>query len=87
MKVKDLIELLKQCDPELPIATHANNHEYMSGIDSFSHGKCRVCLLHTYGGDHIVIGNISKKNLNKHNWYVIKELDELGHIEEEWRRY
>jgi hypothetical protein len=58
MTVGKLVEILKQCDPNLPVATHANNHTYMSGDDEQSHGPLRVCL--TASG-HVVIGNLYRK--------------------------
>ena len=69
--------------PDIPIATHANNHTYMSGIERVSHGALKVGRLHTYGGDHLVIGNISKRNINKPNWYVVEMY--VGDATEEWR--
>jgi hypothetical protein len=68
--------------PDLPVATHANNHTYMSGIDRTSHGPLKVGRLATYGGDHLVIGNISKRHINKPNWYVVEML--LGDAPEKW---
>jgi len=85
MKVKELIEILKKCDQEMPIATHANNHEYMSKTDIDSHGKCRVALLKSYGGDHVIIGNFSRKELNKPNWYIEKVLDGGDDLPDDWR--
>lgn len=71
MKSHDLARLLLE-QPNLPIATHANNHTYMSKTDRRSHGSVCVGLLHTYGGEHIVIGNFSKMDLNGSNWHVTK---------------
>jgi hypothetical protein len=76
LKVKELIEILQRCDPELPVATHAHNHTYKSGVDGFSHGPLRVILLHTYGGDHVCIGDVSKMNINPSNWYGKSVLDD-----------
>jgi hypothetical protein len=88
MKVRELIELLQKCDPDLPIATHAHNHTYMSGIDEFSHGPLRVILLHTYGGDHVCLGDVSKMQINKPNWYGKKVLDDLPReIPQNWGEY
>lgn len=70
MKVKELIEVLKMCDPELPVATHANNHTYMSDNNRRTHGPLQIGLLKTYGGDHVVIGNIIRRNINGPNWRV-----------------
>jgi len=70
--------------PNLPVATHANNHDYFSkpSADGISHGKLKVGLAHHYAGDHVIIGNLSKLNLNKPNWYVKKMLH--GRCPEEW---
>ena len=68
--------------PDLPVATHANNHTYMSGIDATSHGPLKVGRLHTYGGDHIVLGNISKRQINPPNWSVKDML--RGDAPEQW---
>lgn len=83
MIVKDLIKILEKCGPDLPIATYACNNTYSSGIDSDTAGDCRVALLHTYGGDHVIIGNIGIKEINPPNWYIKKELDTLGEIRSE----
>jgi len=56
--------------PDLPVATHALNRTYMSAVDSICCGDLKVGILQTYGGEHIVIGNIGKKNINPPNWYV-----------------
>jgi catabolite regulation protein CreA len=77
----DLAKILLD-SPNLPIATHAKNHTYMSGIDAESHGVCKVGLLHTYGGDHIIVGNISKRNINGVNWHVTNMIH--GDAPQEW---
>jgi hypothetical protein len=69
-------------NPDLPIATHANNHTYMSSTDRTSHGPLKVGFLESYGGRHVAIGNISKMNINKPNWYVSEMIN--GDIQEEW---
>lgn len=69
--------------PDLPVATHANNHTYASYGDRGSHGPLKVGLLKHYSGDHIVIGDISKRNINKPNWYVTEMFH--GDAPEEWR--
>lgn len=56
--------------PDLPVATHANNHTYMSKNDERSHGKLGVGLLETYGGPHIIIGNPWKRDINGPNWHI-----------------
>lgn len=69
---------------EMPVATHANNHTYMSSVDAQSHGPLKVGILKVAGDiDHIIIGNISKKNINKPNWYVTQMIN--GEASEEWR--
>lgn len=65
--------------PDRPVATHANNHTYMSGGDT---DVLKVGLLKHYSGEHIVIGNISKRNINAPNWYVTEML--YGEAPEEW---
>lgn len=62
--------------PDLPIATHANNHTYMSGIDKLSHGPLKIGVLETYGGQHLVLGNIHDPDINPPNWYVSRMIDE-----------
>ena len=73
--------LLEQ--PDMPVATHSNNHTYSSKGDACTHGKLKIGLLKHYSGDHIVIGNISKMNINKPNWYVEKMIH--GDAPKEWR--
>ena len=68
--------------PDLPIATHALNYTYASYGDSFSHGSLKIGLLKHYSGDHIIIGDISKRNLNKPNWYITEMF--YGDAPEEW---
>lgn len=81
MKSHELARLLLTF-PDLPVATHAHNHTYKSAIDLHSHGPLKVGLLHTYGGDHIAIGDISKRNINGPNWHITKML--FGEAPEEW---
>lgn len=71
--------------PDLPVATHALNHTYMAGLQERTHGGLKVGLLHTYGGDHIVIGDIGRKNLNHPNWYV--KTMYIGSAPEDYPRY
>ena len=68
--------------PDLPVATHAHNHTYMSETDGGSHGPLKVGRLHTYGGDHIVLGDISRRKINAPNWYVTEMMH--GDAPEEW---
>ncbi|MBC8274106.1 MAG: hypothetical protein H8E40_03965 [Chloroflexi bacterium] len=60
--------------PDLPVATYAHNHMYMSGIDECTHGPLKVGLLETYDGQHIVIGDIQRMNINPPNWHISKML-------------
>ena len=69
--------------PDLPVATHALNHTYMSATDAQSHGPLKIGVLESYGGQHIVIGNISKRNINKPNWYVSEMI--VGEAPDEWQ--
>jgi len=69
MNSHDLAKILLKL-PNLPIATHAHNNTYMSKTNARSHGPLKIALLKTYGGDHIVIGDISIKNINPPNWYI-----------------
>jgi len=71
--------------PNLPVATHAKNNTYSSGGDVGSHGPLKVGLLKHYSGDHIVIGDISKRNINKPNWYVTEMY--YGDAPDEWMKY
>lgn len=68
--------------PNLPVATQALNHTYMSSTDASTHGPLKIGLLHTCGGDHIVIGDISKRQINPPNWFVTEMLH--GDAPEEW---
>lgn len=69
MKSHELAKILLDL-PDMPIATHANNHTYKSDIDHVSHGSLLIAKLKTYGGDHLVIGNCSSPDMNKPNWYI-----------------
>lgn len=71
MTTHELARILLK-NEDLPIATHANNHTYMSKADAFTHGKVRIGVLETYSGPHVVIGNFSRTDLNSPNWYVSK---------------
>lgn len=90
MKVAELIEILKTCDPEAHVATHANNHTYYhrDPPDYYPYDPLRVCELSIgYVGrqEHqVVIGNVSKRNVNKPNWYVTKEFDGGKRLPDEW---
>jgi hypothetical protein len=70
--------------PDLPVATHARNETYGSAMDASSCGPLKIGLLKTYVGDHIVIGDISRMNLNAPNWFVSEMLH--GDAPWEWWR-
>ncbi len=76
MKVKQLIEILKTVDGDLPVAISANNDEYFSAkeADGTSHGELCVSLAYHYAGNHILIGNQYNKDLNSPNWYILKDI-------------
>jgi len=80
MKTHELAKLLLTL-PDLPVATSACGHQYMTRLMSQSHGPLKVGLLKTYGGDHIVIGNILEMNMNRPNWFV----SEMLHGTAPWR--
>lgn len=59
MTVKELIDILKECDQQLDIRTHSNGHT--SG-DYDSHGDLSVAIYNINVGkckDEIVIGNFN----------------------------
>lgn len=72
--------------PDLPVATHANNHAFMSGeykICDYEGLKIGLLELNSgTGPQHIIIGNMTRRNLNKPNWYISKMLE--GEAPEEW---
>jgi len=71
MTTHELAKLLLTL-PDLPVATSAKGHLYIGATDSGSHGSLKVGRLHTYAGDHIVIGE--SVNDNRPNWYVAEVL-------------
>lgn len=81
MTVRELIDILKKCDQDLPVATHANNHTFAD-----THYDMRVGFLHQYDGDFVCIGNMSKMNLNEPNWYLTRMLDGKRELPQEWSR-
>jgi len=76
MKVKELIEVLRQVDPELPVVTYANRHTYHSRDDFRSHGPLKVGI--SLSGkddgsasvDGVLIGNIRDLRFNYPNEWV-----------------
>ena len=71
--------------PNLPVATHALGHTYMSKTDAGSHGTLKVGVLESYGGQHVVIGDISRRMINAPNWWVSEML--LGVAPDNWEPY
>ena len=68
--------------PNMPIATHANNHTFMSNGDQCGF---KIGRLESSFGPHIVIGNISKLNINKPNWWISEMY--VGKVPEEWEKW
>lgn len=73
MNAHDLAKLLLD-GPNLPIATHTHSHTYMSAAHAGSHGPLKVGLLESYAGQHIVIGNIMRRQINPPNEWISKML-------------
>ena len=64
-------KLLEQ--PSLPVATHSLGHTYMSKSDAITHGPLKIGILESSDGNrHIIIGDITKMNINGSNWHVSK---------------
>jgi hypothetical protein len=86
---RDLLNLLNKLakeEPELldlPLATHALNHTYSSGGDALW-SNFRVVVLHHYTGDHLAMGDFSKRMVNHPNYYVTREVDGYKRIPDEW---
>lgn len=78
MNSHELARFLLQL-PDLPVATHANNHDYFSN----QLHKLRIGLAHHYSGQYILIGNFDRRELNPPNWYVEKVL--VGYISEDYK--
>lgn len=81
MTVGRLRDILADLPADMPIAVHANNHTYAAGADSFSHGRCRVAILHHYAGEHVLIGNPFTKDINPPNWFITRWLDGAAQID------
>lgn len=79
MTVGDLVQILQRCDQSLHIATHALNTT-AAGSDA----TMRVGLLHHYTGDHVVIGTITKRDINGKNWHVAEMLDGGPPVPRDW---
>lgn len=83
MKVREVIEALQKCDPEMEVISHANNHTAIHG------GVCnlRVVLMDTYAGPRVCIGNLSRKRVNYPNEFVTHELDGKEPLPEDWETF
>jgi len=66
--------------PDLPVATEACNQVYMSALGG--HGPLKLSRLCTYGGDHLLIGDTSRRGLNYPNWYVTEVFH--GNVPNQW---
>lgn len=77
MKSHDLARLLLTL-PDLPVATHANNH---TAADAPS--RTNVALLEHYAGQFIIIGNFGKRMLNPPNWHISEAF--ACELPNEWR--
>jgi len=66
--------------PDLPVATHALNHTFASLNES--NGTVKLGILTHCAGDHLVIGDLSRMNLNAPNYFVSKML--VGKAPWEW---
>ncbi len=83
MTSHELAKLLL-CMPDLPVATHADNHTYAVAADAQSHGPLKIGRLVHWAGDHLIIGNISKRNLSGPNYFVSEMYE--GDAPWEWWR-
>lgn len=56
--------------PDLPVATHAHNHTYMSAGESYA--AVNLARLGSYAGDHMLIGDFNphRWDLNPPNWSI-----------------
>lgn len=70
--------------PDLPVATHALNSSYFSEADKMSMGELKVGIVEHFAGRHLIIGDISKRNLNGANWRITEML--IGSAPEEWNQ-
>lgn len=76
MTSHELAKLLLE-HPDMPIATHANNHT-ASYDQTF-----RVGIMKSYLGEGILIGNFSRRKINFPNEHVTSML--LGDVPDNWR--
>ena len=69
MNSHELAKVLLEA-PDLPVALHVNNHTYITIADRVTHGPLRVGVLESYAGQHVIIGNFFRHDLNPPNWFV-----------------
>lgn len=77
MNSHELARILLQ-QPDMPIATHANNHT------ALMKDAMRIGFLHSWQGDGILIGNFSRMNINHPNEYVTQMI--YGTVPTDWAR-
>ena len=85
MKSHELARILLE-NENLDVATFANNHTFAEqsySSDGRTFRDLGIGILKHYSGDFIVLGNMSKKNINGANWHITKMITE--DIPEEWR--
>ena len=73
MRSHDLAKILLD-NPDMNIATFTNNHYYLSKSDSQSHGSINVATVDTYAGQHIMIGNMYRKDIDSENCMIKKDI-------------
>lgn len=69
--------------PDMPVATHANNHTFVSA----EIGRFRIGKLETPFGPHLVIGNMTQLNINYPALYVSQVYDGGVEIPNEWKKW
>lgn len=78
MNAHELAKILLD-GPDLPIATHANNHT------ADGDNTMRVTVMRVFGGDaNVCIGNLSRRHVNYPNEYVITEIDGGEKLPDNW---
>ena len=68
--------------PDMPIAIHAHNHTFIS--NSEKHGF-KIGRLETEYGTHIVIGNITRLNIDRPRMWISEMY--LGDVPKEWPKW
>ena len=79
MRSHDLAKILL-AGPDLPIATHANNHT------ADGRNTVRVGIMKSFDGEYnVCIGNLSRRHINYPNDHIIAEIDGGDELPENWR--